>query len=152
MLRIWTKHLKTYFLATKKTRITNTGQKLNSRFQIKDEINEKHKHKHDLIYYTKCRVASCAEEYLGETGRRIKEGVADHDGKDKHSHLLKHALLWNHRRVALGNMKIIDSSFHDNKFKRKVSEAPYIKQYRPSLNSQEQPVELKLFNYFFYFY
>ena len=45
-------------------------------------------------------------------------------------------------------MKIIDSSFHGNKFKQKISEALYIKQYQPSLNSQEQSVELKLlFNF-----
>ena len=63
---------------------------LNSRFQIKDKINKKHKH--DLIYYTKCPEAFCTEEYLGETGRRIIAGIADHTGKDKQSHLLKHAL------------------------------------------------------------
>ena len=49
-------------------------------------------------------------------------------------------------KVDLSNLKIIDSSFHGNKFKRKISEALYIKQYRPSLNSQEQSVELKVFN------
>ena len=100
-----------------KTRITCTGQKLNSRFQIKDKINEKHKH--DLIYYTKCPETSFTEEYLGETSRRIIERVADLDGKDKQSHLLKHRLLRNHRHVDLSNMKIIDSSFHGNKFKQK---------------------------------
>ena len=46
-------------------------------------------------------------------------------GKDKQSHLLKHALTKNHRHVDLGNMKIIDSSFHNNKFKRKTN---YVKQ------------------------
>ena len=61
------------------------------------------------------------------------------------SHLLKHALTQNHQHNDLGNMKIIDSSFHNNKLKQKISEA-YIKQYRPSLNSEEQSVELKLFN------
>ena len=76
----------------------------------------------------------------------IIERVADHAGKDKQSHFLKHALTQNHRYVDLGNMKIIGSSFHNNKLKRKISEAFYIKQYRPSLNSQEQSVELKLFN------
>ena len=46
----------------------------------------------------------------------------------------------------LSNIKTIDLGFHGNKVKRKISEALYIKQYRPSLNSQEQPVELKLSN------
>ena len=96
------------------------------------------------MYYTKCPETFCTENYLDETGRRIIERVADHAGKDKQSHLLKHALTRHHRHVDLGNMKIIDSSFHNNKLKWKIYEALYIKQYRPSLNSQS--VELKLFN------
>ena len=86
------------------------------------------------------------ENYLGETGRRIIERVADHAEKYKRSHLSKHALTRNHRHVDLGNMKIIESSFHNNYLKRKISEVFHIKQYRPSLNSQEQSVELKLCN------
>ena len=50
------KTLKNVLPSNVKTRITYTGQKLNSRFQIKDKINEKHKH--DLPYYTKCPEAS----------------------------------------------------------------------------------------------
>ena len=138
------KTLKNVLSSNVKTRITYTGQKLDSRFQIKDKRNEKPKH--DFIYYTKLAEASCTEEYLGETGRRVIERVPDHAGKDKQSHLLKHALLQNHRRFDLSNMKIIDSSFHGSKFKWKISEALYIKQYRPSQNSQEQPVELKVLN------
>ena len=138
------KTLKNVLSSNVKTRITYTGQKLDSRFQIKDKRNEKTKH--DFIYYTKLTEASCTEEYLGEAGRRVIERVPDHAGKDKQSHLLKHALLQNHRRFDLSNMKIIDSSFHGSKFKWKISEALYIKQYRPSQNSQEQPVELKVLN------
>ena len=85
-------------------------------------------------------------DYVGEAGCRIIERVADHAGKDKQSHLFKHALTQNHRHVDLGNTKLIDSSFHNNKLKQKISEALYIKQYRPLLNFQEQSVELKLFN------
>ena len=42
-----------------KTRITYTGQKLSSRFQIKDKTNEKHKH--DLIHYAKYPEPSVAK-------------------------------------------------------------------------------------------
>ena len=84
------KTLKKVLPSNGKTRITYKGRKLNSRFQIKDPINEKHKH--DLIYYTKCPEASCAEDYVGEKGHRIIEQVADHAEKDKQSHLLKHIL------------------------------------------------------------
>ena len=88
------KTLKNVLSSNVKTCITYTGQKLNSRFQIKDKINEKHKH--DLIYYTKCPEEFCTEDYLGETGHRIIERVADHAGNDRQSHLLKHALTQNH--------------------------------------------------------
>ena len=74
------KTLKIILLSKVKTRIIYTGQKLNSRFQIKNKINKKHKHH---LYYTKCPEASCTEEYLGKTGCRIIEQVAYHTGKDK---------------------------------------------------------------------
>ena len=77
----------------------------------------KNQHEHDLIYYSKCPKPNCNEDYLGEAGRRIIERTAD-----------------------TGNM------YHGNKYKRKISKALYIKQYRPSLNAQEHSVKLKLFN------
>ena len=138
------KTLKNVLPSNVKRRITYTGQKFNIRFKIEDKINEKHIH--DLIYFIKCPEAFCMEDYLGETGCRIIERVTDHAGKDKQSHLFKHASTRNHRHVDLGNIKIIDFSFHNNKLKWKISEALYIKQYQSSLISQEQSVELKLFN------
>ena len=90
------------------------------------KIKKNEKHKHDLIYYTKCPDASCTEDYFGETGRRIIARVADHAGKNKQSHLLKHALTRNHQYVDLSNMKIIDFNFHNNKFKRKISEVDQV--------------------------
>ena len=77
-----------------KTHINHTSQKVNIRFQIKDKVNQKHKH--DLVQYTKFPETSCTEENLGESGCRILERVADNSGKNKQSHLLKHALLRNH--------------------------------------------------------
>ena len=125
-----------------KIRITYTGIKIGTKFQIKDLT--KNQHEHDLIYYSKCPEPNCNENYLGETGRRIIERTSDHCGKDKQSHLLKHALISNHPVVDLKDFKVIDINYHENKYKRKISEALYIKQYRPSLNAQEQSVQLKL--------
>ena len=93
----------------------------------------KDQHKHDLIYYSKCPEPTCKEDYLGETGRRIIERSTDHWGKDKQSHLLRHALNSNYKAVDLKDLKIIDSSYHNNRFKNKISGALYIKQYKPSL-------------------
>ena len=61
-----------------KIHITYKGQNLSSRFQIKIKINEKHKH--DLIYHTKCSEPFSTEDYLAEIGRMIIEQVADRGG------------------------------------------------------------------------
>ena len=121
-----------------KTRIIYAGRKRGTKFQIKDLTNNQHEH--DLIYYSKCQEPNCDKDYLGETGRKIIERAADHCGKDKQFHLLKHALISNHPVIDLKDLKIIDKDYHGNKYNRKISEALYIKQYRPLLNSQEYSV------------
>ena len=77
---------------------------------------------------------------LGESGHRIIERTADYSGRDKHSHLFKHACNENHEHINLDSIKVIDSGYHHKKFKRKISEAFYIKQYKPTLNTQEQSI------------
>ena len=42
---------------------------------------------------------------------------------------------------------VIDKNYHRNKYKKKLSEALYIKRYQPSPNAQEHSVQLKLFNW-----
>ena len=126
------------------TRITYTGHKLNTRFQIKNRTAQIHKH--DLVYYVKYPDQSCNQDCLGETGHRIIESTADHSGKDKHSHLFKHAGNENHKHIDLDNIKVIYSGYYNSRFKRKISEALYIKQFKPMLNIQEQSIPLKLFN------
>ena len=116
-------------------RVTFTGYKLNTRLLIKDKTAQIHNHY--LVYYVKCPDQSCNQDDLGEAGRRIIERTADHSGKDKHSHLFKDACNENHKHIDLNNIKVIDSGYHNNRFKRKISEALYIKQYKPTLNTQE---------------
>ena len=110
-----------------KTRITYTDRKLGTKFQIKDRI--KNQHEHDLIYFSKCLEPNCDKDYLGEIGRRRIERAAAHCGKDKQSHLLKHALISNHPVVDFKDLKKIDKNYHGNKYNSKISEAFYIKQY-----------------------
>ena len=71
---------------------------------------------------------------LGETGRIIINRTTDHCGKDKQSHLLKHALISNHPVVDLKDLKIIDKNYHGNKNNRKKPEA-----------LQKHSVQLKIF-------
>ena len=127
-----------------KTRFTYTARKLGTKFQIKDL--PKDQHERDLVYYSKCSEPNSDKDCLGETRRRIIERIADLCGKDKQSDLLKHALISNHPDVDLKDRKVIDKNYHGNKYKRKISEALYIKQYEPLLNAQEHSVQLKLLN------
>ena len=85
---------------------------------------------------------TCTDNYLGESARRISERVIDHGGRDKKSHLFRHAVVNEHRN----DFKIIGSSFRSNTFKRKIAEALLTKELRPTLNIQEKSVELKLSN------
>ena len=42
----------------------------------------KFKHQHDVVYYLKSSEPFCGDNYVGETGRRIKERIKDHSGRD----------------------------------------------------------------------
>ena len=71
---------------------------------------------------------NCNGGYLGETGKWIIESTAEHCGKDKQSHLRKHALISNPPVVDLKDLKVIEKNYHGYKFKRKISETTlYIK-------------------------
>ena len=122
-------------------RITYKSMKLPSKFEMKDpHIFE---HRHNCTYYAKC--PNCEEDYVGEIGRRLKERVIDHNRRDNMSHLLKHSREREHQHVWVSDFKILNSNYSD-KFKRKVSEALFIKYLEPSLNKQEKSYKLKLFN------
>ena len=45
--------------------------------------------KHNVVYNIQC--PGCDVSYIGECGRRITERVKGHQGRDKNSHVLKHA-------------------------------------------------------------
>ena len=113
-----------------------------SNFQIKDKT--KFHHKHDLVYYVKC--PECQEDYIGEIGRRLHERICDHSGKDSKSHMLKHSLENNHKQVSFEDFRILRNGYTNSKIKRKISEALFIKELRPSLNTQETSVPLLLYN------
>ena len=117
---------------------------MGSFFNIKDQT--KLEHNNDLTYLVKCPEKTCSENYLGETARRINERVLEHAGKDKNSHMLQHTLQSGHPSVSLNEFKILEKGFNSNRVKRKISEALLIKQYRPTLNTQENSISLELFN------
>ena len=121
-----------------------TGKRLSSCFKTKDRT--KFEHQHDIIYQVKCSVENCSNEYIGQSARRIIERIKDHGGRDTKSHVLKHSSEKEHVEVTQEDFKIIDSNCKSNRLKRKIAEALLTKQKHPSLNVQDQSVELKLLN------
>ena len=93
-----------------------------------------------------CSAENCSDDYVGESARRIIERVKDHGERDTKSHVLKHSSEKEHIEVTQEVFKIIVSNFKNSRLKRKIAEALLIKQKRPSLNVQDQSVELKLLN------
>ena len=123
------------------TRLSFKAKRLASRFQLKDQV--KKKHVHDVVYEIEC--PDCDSFYIGESGRRLEERFKDHNGRDKNSHILKHTMESGHNPIVMDNVKIINKNFA-NYYKRKVSEAIFIKKKKPPLNVQDISVPLKLLN------
>ena len=98
-----------------------------------------------MVYLCKCPEINCKQTYIGETKRRIIERVIDHNKRDKNSHVLRHTDTEKHKRVFTDDFTILGSNYRSN-FKRKISESLFIKQYKPTLNTQENSITLKLFN------
>ena len=124
------------------TKVVHTGTRLASNFQIKDKTE--FDYKHDLVHYIK--YPECREDYIGEIGRRLHERICDHSGKDSKSHMLKHSLENNHKQVSFEDFRILRNGYTNNKINRKISEALFIKELRPLLNTQETSAPLLLYN------
>ena len=121
-------------------KVSFTGNKLSSCFNIKDKT--KFEHRHDVIYLGTCLETTCNDNYIGEAKRQIVERVKDHNGRDFNSHVLKHALENNHQHVSEKDFKIIGNGFGGNNKKRKEAEALLIREIKPTLNIQDQSVIL----------
>ena len=126
-----------------KATLVYTSTKRSSNFNIKD-ITKK-EHKHDLVYSVKCPEETCNETYNGETGRRLVEPIDEHREKDKNSHVYEHSMNSNHALGTLDDFTIVNSGYK-HKFKRKISEALFIKSNIHNRNKQDTSVPLKLFN------
>ena len=113
-------------------------------FNVKDKTD--FEHNHNLIYHTKCPKPACIDDYVRQSASRITEIIKDHSGRDHASHVLKHSMEKSHKNVNTTDFKIIDKNFHNNKRKRKIAEALRIKDIRPTLNTEEKSIQLKLFN------
>ena len=117
---------------------------LSTYFNVKDQ--RKFEHQNDAVYYADCLNEKCRENYISESGRRISERIKDHNGRDLKSHILRHSVESGHANVSYEDFKIIAKNFNKNHRKRKIAESLLIKEKRPTLNTHDKSVPLKLFN------
>ena len=64
-------------------------------------------------------------------------------------HMFQHSVNSNHDLVTLDDFTSLHLGYKHNKFKRKISEASFIKSNRPNHNKQDTSVPSKLFNWDF---
>ena len=67
--------------------------------------------------------------------------------KREKSYLLKHSRKKKHQHLWESDFKVLGMSYQSN-FKRKIREALFIKQLKPSPNVKEKSVQLHLYNSF----
>ena len=86
----------------------------------------------------------CTASYIGETARRRIIRTEEHGGKDKESWIYKHSSQTKHPKAKDRNFEILATNYADRR-KRKLAEALFIRDERPSLNKQKDSYQLKLF-------
>ena len=128
-----------------KPKVVYNSIKLRQYFNVKDPVPQKYKS--DLVYKCTCPQTDCNESYISETERRFEERTIDHNKRDKRSHLYKHSSENSHPHVWFNNFQIVVRNY-GNRIKRKIGEALLINELKPSLNKQDKPFPLKLFNLF----
>ena len=104
------------------------------------------KHNYGIIFQGRCPKIGCNDHYLGKTGCRILERELDQSEKDQNSLLFKHSKESGHPVLDMNNYKIFKKGYRNNVRKRKIAEALLIKEVKPTLNNQDNSVEIKLFN------
>ena len=123
-------------------RVVHTGSKLSQYFSLKDNIDKKHRS--NIIYKHQCQNKKCSHSYIGETARRIVVRAEDHTGKDKNSHIFQHSSSTKHPRAKEANFEVLAANY-PNRRKRKLAEAMFIRDEKPTLNVQKDSYKLVLF-------
>ena len=78
----------------------------------------------------------------------MPERVLYHNDRDIKSHPVKHAIEKCHKYPEVEDFDVIGKGYENNTFKRKVAESLLIKDVRPTLNTYEKSVPLKLCNWY----
>ena len=61
---------------------------------------------------------------------------------DTKSHIVRHCLNSNHETVSIEHFKILNMGYNNNTYRWRISEALFVKQYRSSLNLQDNSAPL----------
>ena len=123
-------------------RIVHNGTKLSKYFNLKDKIDEKHLS--NFVYRHDCRKTPCKDNYVGETGRRKTKRTQEHAGVDKNSAIFKHSQSEKHPCAEAGDFQVLAANY-PNRRKRKLAEAMFIRDLKPTLNRQKDSFKLALF-------
>ena len=89
----------------------------------------------------------CKDDHTDEINRRVIERVIDHNRRDKKSHMLKHSRDTLPTHDWEYDFKLLGNNYQSN-IKRKINTYLFIRQLKPSLNKQDKPISLNLYNYF----
>ena len=77
---------------------------------------------------------------------RLSERVLGHNGRDAKSQLVKNAIEKSNKYPEIQDFNIFGKSYRNNTFNWKVPESLSIKDIRPTLNTHERSMQLKLFS------
>ena len=125
-----------------KPRFIYKGKKLGSFFKVKDSI--KKEHLSDLVYGYFRSITPKLAHYVGETNVRYGSRTYEHSCTDKQSAIFKDSKA-NNYTISQNDFRVIEIGFN-NTINRKIAEALYINELKPSLNEQVISYKLKLFN------
>ena len=123
-------------------KIVYKGTKLSSRIPIKDKI--KTLQNSNLIY----KFESSHEQsvnYIGETKCRLEKRIEEYQGKDKESAIFKNFTEKDLPRPSPSEFCVLAKNYQ-NRLKRKIAEAIFIKEQKPSLNIQKDSYKLELWS------
>ena len=126
-----------------KCRVVQTGTKISKSFNVKDRLDGKHLS--NFIYKHECKNKNCSSAYIGETARRRIIRTEEHGGKDKESWVFKHSSATKHPRAKDEGFQVLATGYEDRR-RRRLAEAMYIRDLKPSLNQQKESYKLKLFS------
>ena len=97
--------------------LTYQSKNLSTKSSVKDKT-EFHLQS-NLVYSGKCANQTCTKDYIGETDRRSKERIIDHNKCDKNSGILTHSHEEDHKHVWDKDFNVLGNNYR-SAFKRKI--------------------------------